>query len=110
VKRLLVLILLLPAVALAQDDAPPPSGVAPPSRHTCGDFYPDAAKKGGIEGMTRVSFHIAVDGTVKEPQVAQSSGNADLDAASLVCVRTFTYRPAIKDGKPIEVPWQINIL
>ena len=50
-----------------------------------------------------------MQGTVSDPAVVQSSGNAQLDAATLMCAKSWLYKPAIKDGKPIEVSWKAQI-
>jgi len=49
-----------------------------------------------------LSFTITLEGRTKDIVVAQSSGNADLDNAAIAAVRCFRYKPATKDGKPIE--------
>ena len=52
---------------------------------------------------------MAVDGSVKDVTVSQSSGNADLDAASVTCVRGWQYKPATRGGVPVEAAWQAAV-
>jgi len=118
-KRILVVMLLLPVTALAQTPAPtappgPPPGVTMPAStgapHICShENYPPDAVRGGEEGTARIEFHITESGVVANPVIAKSSGYADLDAAALACVARFRYIPAMKDGKPIDVSRFVTI-
>jgi TonB family protein len=56
-------------------------------------------------GATEVSFIVAEDGTVSQPAIVQSSGNASLDRAARDCVMRWRYPPATRDGKPIAFTW-----
>ncbi len=84
---------------------PSQSASAPKDKpHTCGlEFYPPDSLVKGEEGITKVSFTILTDGTVEGVTVANTSGSQRLDEASVACVKTWHYRPAIKDGKLAEV-------
>lgn len=84
---------------------PQPTG-AP---HICSQMYPDAARKVNAQGTTQLSFKIEADGSVKDPAVVDSSGNADLDWAAVSCVGGWRYKPAMVDGTPTEVPWQAKV-
>jgi len=54
-------------------------------------------------GPTAFSLSIGVDGAVKSAVVIQSSGDRILDWAAAKCVQIhWHYKPAIKDGKPVE--------
>jgi TonB family protein len=57
-----------------------------------------------------MSFLVTAEGTVKNPAVTISSGDAELDSAALVCVLGWLYQPAVQDGKAIEVPYQAQIV
>jgi TonB family protein len=119
---------LLPALALAalsgpawaENAAPPPApSIAPTptttspasagAPHLCQDDYPLAAIAWGNEGTTGLHFTITPLGTVSDPEIVESSGHDDLDQASLSCVRSWTYRPATQDGKPIAASWRANV-
>ncbi|GAA0577456.1 energy transducer TonB [Rhizomicrobium electricum] len=84
---------------------PSQSASAPKDKpHTCGvEFYPSESLAKGEEGNTKVSFKILTDGTVEGVSVADTSGSQRLDDAAVACVKTWHYRPAIKDGKLAEV-------
>jgi TonB family protein len=88
--------------------APPAQGITPPQPTSCdrsASRYPPAAIRLGIEGDTALTFRIAVDGTTKDVVVEHSSGNADLDYAAVAGAQCWRYKPAMKDGKPVEVTW-----
>jgi len=59
---------------------------------------------------TTLSFTIATDGNVKDVTVVDSSGDADLDDAAAKCASTWHYKPAVQDGKAVEVPWKAKVL
>jgi TonB family protein len=77
--------------------------------HTCQQDYPQTAIAAQASGVTRLRFVITVEGRVRDLAVETSSGHADLDTASLECARFWRYRPATKDGQPVEVPWKADI-
>jgi protein TonB len=46
---------------------------------------------------------IAVDGTVKEARLAQSSGSTTLDETAIKQAKeAWRFQPAMEDGKPVE--------
>ena len=77
--------------------------------HSCVNDYPAAAMAARAEGVTVVRFTVTEEGRVIDPAVDRSSGNAILDKAALACVAHWHYRPAIKDGEPVAVPWQAEV-
>ncbi|MDR3525879.1 MAG: TonB family protein [Rhizomicrobium sp.] len=74
------------------------SAVASPDADICFSRYPKSAHDAGIEGSVVIAFQIDTLGRVLNPTVAVSSGNADLDAASVECSKLQAYDPAVKDG------------
>ena len=104
-KHLAVLLLAIPAAALADAPAQNPPAKGP----GCLAHYPQAAKDAGAEGTTRLDFTVTEQGKVTDIGVARSSGNADLDAASVTCARLWTYKPATKEGKPTAVRWSATV-
>jgi TonB family protein len=84
-----------------------PMGVYAGLPHDCKAYTPREAP--AAKGPTRISFHIKVDGSVSEIDVVQSSGDERLDAAARACVAHWRYIPAVKDGLPVEVPWQADV-
>jgi TonB family protein len=106
-KHLAVLFAVLPGGALADAAPEKPSAAGQP--HVCTPYYPQAAVKAGAEGVTTTSFTITAQGRVVNPSIRTSSGNADLDAASLTCVSTWTYKPATMNGVAVETPWLASV-
>lgn len=98
--------LLLSTVAAAQ--APPaPAGTpistlipAEPTKRQAPD-YPSRALSKSREGWAIASFVVSEDGTVIEPMI-ESSSHPDFDAPTLRAIRQWRYKPAMRDGKPVE--------
>jgi TonB family protein len=84
--------------------------VATGTPHFCMNDYPQSAIWDGAEGNVQLAFRIAADGTVKKVKVVKSSGNDDLDAAAAGCAGRWTYKPAIRDGAAVEVPWSAMVV
>jgi TonB family protein len=108
-KALLVLLAVHSMAVPAAADQPSDSKPTINLPHNCIGNYPEAAVKADAEGTTLVTFTIAADGSVKDPKIAKSSGNADLDAASLQCVSGWQYVPAGRGGAAVEAAWQANV-
>jgi TonB family protein len=58
-------------------------------------------------GSVVLEFKIAVDGTVRDVHVAQSSGSDAYDASMVECASHRRYTPATENGQPVEVPWRV---
>ena len=87
-------------------DKPSPSGVTPPRAdgpHRVDAFYPPLARRLDEQGSVGVNFTVTENGTVDNPTMFKSSGFADLDNAALEAVRSWRYKPAMKDGKAVAV-------
>lgn len=80
-----------------------------PGPQDCRARYPWIARILGEEGTTGLVFDVHADGTVDNVTVGQSSGYERLDDAAVDCVRHWHYRPAIKDGTLVDVPWTASI-
>jgi protein TonB len=96
-----------------QKPGSPPPIAAPASigkPHFCMQDYPPDATAELAEGRVTVKFKITVDGATANQQIVESSGYASLDNAALACTSRWRYKPAIKDGQPIEVPWKAQVL
>jgi TonB family protein len=85
-----------------------PVGIGRP--HTCTESYPERAKEVGADGTTVLAFTIRKDGTIEDLAVDVTSGNADLDAAAMDCAKTWTYKPAVRDGVPIAERWKVSVV
>ncbi|MFP3943317.1 MAG: energy transducer TonB [Alphaproteobacteria bacterium] len=61
--------------------------------------YPPRALQRGLEGYVVVRFTIDTDGSVKDPEVVEST-NSVFNRAALRAVQRWKYRPQIVDGEP----------
>jgi D-alanyl-D-alanine endopeptidase (penicillin-binding protein 7) len=64
--------------------------------------WPTADLREGHEGTVRLRFLITADGTVADSEVQRSSGYPALDEAARVGIAQCHFRPATKDGKPVQ--------
>ena len=55
------------------------------------------------EATTIVSYHIGIDGAVKNVAVTQSSGISELDQAATECMSSWRFYPATQNGQPVEM-------
>lgn len=78
--------------------------------HDCLPYYPEEEAKAGIEGKTTVHFTITEQGRVSSPYLEKTSGNDHLDRAAVQCVKHWRYRPALKDGSSVAVPWAADVV
>lgn len=70
--------------------------------------YPEAAKKAHIQGTVKLSAIVDKDGKIDKLKVL--SGPKELQQSSLDAVRTWTYKPYLLNGNPVEVKTIINII
>jgi protein TonB len=94
-----------PADAAAEIDAPVPVSRPAPR-------YPAQALRRNVGGRVRVLATVAPDGSVERLELAESSGNRDLDRAAMEAVRRWTFQPATRNGQPVTatviVPLEFN--
>jgi TonB family protein len=116
VKGLLALYLLANTAATPPPPPPepPPTGAATPASigapHVCDENqYPVPALQTGTEGTTILGFTITAQGAVTDEGVVQSSGNQYLDNASIACASHWLYKPATRNGAPVEAPWRAMV-
>ncbi len=64
--------------------------------------YPDESVRLHEEGAVDLRFELLENGTVRDLEVAQSSGHARLDAAALSAARTWRFNPTT-GGSDVEV-------
>jgi TonB family protein len=69
--------------------------------------YPPLARRARVMGVVRVEAIIGVDGRVR--QATAISGPPLLRAAAVEAVQQWEYRPALLDGKPVEVTTQVDV-
>ena len=63
--------------------------------------YPEAAKAAGVQGEVEVEVTVDPSGHVLDVMVTKSV--AGLDDAAVAAAKASTFRPGIKDGKPVPV-------
>ncbi len=86
-------------VALA-DPSPPP--------------YPVTAIRGRHEGTVILLVQVGADGSTQDVRVVRSSGHRELDRSAVEHVtRSWSFQPAIRDGKPaparVRVPIEFSL-
>lgn len=62
--------------------------------------YPASARRRGLEGTATLSLDIAADGTVTAVRLEESSGHKLLDDAATDAAWTWTFLPALQEGRP----------
>ena len=90
----------------AQSPASPPQA---PADCSAKKFYPTLAVRLGHEGVTTLGFTINADGTVSDVHVVESSGHTELDQDAVEGAACWHYKPAMKNGKPVAVPWKAKV-
>jgi TonB family protein len=120
-RFLFVLGLLFPISAWAVDMAAPqsapaasngtPQAAALPAGkiRNCNSLYPAEAARAEIAGTTLLSFRLTTEGEVRDVAMVKSSGNKDLDQASIDCANNIYMKPATENGKPIEIVWTAEV-
>lgn len=114
---------------VTQTKAPPPAApvAAPPPRPGTAarmdprhplkigdDYYPDASRRAGEQGVCVVDMTVATDGKITAEKIQRSSGFPRLDDACLKAVHGQRLIPATEDGKPVEktialpIRWQLT--
>ena len=76
--------------------------------HANAPDYPIAAKAAGISGTVVLTGKINKDGSVSDLKVV--SGPKELQQAAMDSVRTWTYKPYLLNGEPVEVRTTINVV
>jgi TonB family protein len=71
--------------------------------------YPARFKKTGIQGVVVLDVEVLANGTVGDVRVMKSllSGENGLDEAAVVMVKTWMFKPAMLDNKPVAA--RVNI-
>jgi protein TonB len=62
--------------------------------------YTTAARENGVEGRLVLTIVVGADGAVIDVKVDKSV-DASLDAAAVAAVKTWTFKPAMRCGKPM---------
>jgi len=76
------------------------------------DYYPDASRRLGEEGLTVVDICVGPDGKLTEaPKVGKTSGHERLDQAAVkvATLGSGRFKPATEEGKPVAKCTQLPI-
>lgn len=94
----------LPPVSAPQAGQPATTGstTAPEAISQSAPTYPRDALRRGVGGTVRVQVTVSTDGSVERMEVAQSSGDRNLDRAAMEAVRRWRFKPAMRAGQPVS--------
>jgi D-alanyl-D-alanine endopeptidase (penicillin-binding protein 7) len=70
--------------------------------------YPQADVAAGHEGTVTLGFNVDESGNVTASSVTRSSGYAGMDEAARSAIGKCSFRPALKDGKPVAARAKIQ--
>lgn len=114
VERIVIDQGLLPAeTVVAQPANTGPADIAPPSQPVAGvrleyakapsPPYPRDAVRAGLQGTVLLRVLVNVDGRPLQVDIEQGSGHRSLDdAARRFVQRNWTFRPAVRNGQPVQ--------
>jgi TonB family protein len=89
--------------------APPSTGIHPPSQVFAPEpEYPRSASLAKKEGYVSIGLVVGIDGVPHEVRVV-SSTDKDFDANAIAAVQRWRFKPAQKNGQPVEVPIEVQI-
>jgi protein TonB len=71
--------------------------------------YPPAALRRGETGEALLRVHVGPDGVPYAIDLVRGSGSRLLDRAATDAVRKWRFRPALRDGQPVEGSVQVPI-
>jgi TonB family protein len=94
-----------PARAATATAAAPAAHPWPASTTCPRPEYPKEAMQAHWTGVSTVAFLIDTEGKVRNAKVLKSSGHDILDDAALTTLQGCAFRPAMKNGRPVEA-WQ----
>ena len=64
--------------------------------------YPPRALRSGVEGVVTVEFTIAVDGSVKDPNIIKSDPPKIFDRSVLKAIKKWKFNPETVNGNTVE--------
>jgi TonB family protein len=71
--------------------------------------YPDEARRLGIRGKVQLEVQLLATGDVQVLRVVRGLGHG-LDEAAVAAVKKIVFRPAMKNGQPVDVVVKLNVL
>jgi protein TonB len=91
-----------PVYSLKEVDQPPVATSQPPV------VYPRTLRTQRLEGSVDVGFVVSAKGTVQDPH-AVSSTNEGFEQAAIDAVKKWKFKPAMKDGKPVNTKVLVTV-
>jgi protein TonB len=73
-------------------------------------YYPPRLQQLRVGGIVNVLAWVDSLGVVGEVQVRQSSGQPDIDRAALTAAPRLTFRPALREGRPVATWVQFDLV
>jgi TonB family protein len=102
-----------------EEDVKKPSRVCDPQKETCvqrpelikrSDLsYPDALQAACAEGKVLVESIIGEDGKIRYPRLKESPGGPVMAFAALESLRSWRFKPATFEGKPVKVYYTLTV-
>ena len=92
----------------AIDKINPPTVTAPQAVYTPEPRYSYFARQFGQQGMVILKIIVDKTGAVVQPVIVRPVGFG-LDEQAVTSVRTWKFRPAMRDGKPVAVEMTIEV-
>ena len=71
-------------------------------------FYPDSARRQGLEGIVELRFRVAPDGSVAAVEIVRSSGHVLLDESSSQTVRRAAPYPVVGGWIRVPLSYRLN--
>ncbi len=71
--------------------------------------YPADARRGNVEGKVVITFTVAANGRIRNPQVTQSLGDGTDEEALRVVLNMPSWKPAIQNGRPVPMEYVLPI-
>ncbi|GAO40022.1 putative TonB-like protein [Sphingomonas changbaiensis NBRC 104936] len=101
-----------PGLVLPKEPSKPVVVEATPDSRFAGEFqppYPSQLLRTGIEGKAVVKVLIGTDGRVKQVVIVSADDPLFADASERQALRRWRFRPATRDGVPIESWKQMTV-
>ena len=72
--------------------------------------YPSFAYEQKIQGRAFVRFIVEMDGTISDPKVMKSAGDASLDKEAVRLVKSMPkWKPAMQQGEPVRAYYTVTV-
>ena len=72
-------------------------------------LYPKTAQENSYTGIAKVIMFISETGTVRNVEIAESSGSDILDSAAVIYCRSLLFNPATRNDKPVYSRMEMSV-